>query len=201
MVRSNFRHLLEDQLKVFGDIGYSVKSKVLNASDFGVAQERKRIFLVGIRADFDVAYSFPNPTHGIGCTKPKLTIRDAIGQLPEWPEGEFYDMKFHWYYMSRDRRKNWEEQSRTIVANPRHMPLHPLSPLMVKHGHNDWRFDSDARARRFSYREAAALQGFDNLVFPITENMSLNKCYEVTGNAVPPPLFKAVADSLPNIWD
>ena len=37
MVRSNFLHLLEDQQRVFTEAGYKVKSKVLNAADFGVA--------------------------------------------------------------------------------------------------------------------------------------------------------------------
>jgi len=201
MVRKNFKHLLEDQLRVFEEAGYRVKAEVLIASDYGVAQDRKRIFIVGIRNGIDVEYEFPQPTHGVDEATPKVTIRDAIGHLPEWPEGEFYDLEFHWYYMSRDRRKDWEDQSKTIVANPRHMPLHPMSPIMVKHAHNDWRFAHEAPARRFSYREAAALQGFDNLIFPDTQLSSQNMRYTVVGNAVPPPLFQAVVQALPNVWD
>ncbi len=200
MVRKNYRHLLEDQFKEFSSSGYTVKAEVLNASDFGVAQERKRIFIVGIRNDIDAIYNFPQPTHGNNQLEDKVTIRDAIENLPEWPIGEFYDLDFHWYYMSRDRGKGWNEQSRTIVANPRHMPLHPMSPRMVKHGHNNWHFESEGRARRFSYKEAAALQGFENMTFPDTKRKSLNSCYTVVGNAVPPPLFQAVAEALPDIW-
>ena len=48
MVRRNFEHLLKDQFKVFEEAGYRVKSQILNASHFGVAQDRKRIFIVGI---------------------------------------------------------------------------------------------------------------------------------------------------------
>ena len=200
MIRSNFKHLLDDQFKEFQDAGYRVKAEVLTASDYGVAQNRKRIFIVGIRNDIDAEYEFPSPTHGVDDTTPKITIRDAIGHLPEWPEGEFYDSAFHWYYMSRNRRKGWEEQSNTIVANPRHMPLHPMSPAMIKYGDDDWRFSNDNPARRYSYREAAALQGFGDLVFPETESSSLNMRYTVVGNAVPPPLFEAVVKSIPDIW-
>ena len=200
MIRKNFQHLLKDQIRVFEEEGYRVMVEVLNASDFGVAQDRKRIFIVGMRRDMDVVFKFPTSTHGVGPGESKKTIRQAIGALPEWPEGEFYDQGFHWYYLSRNRRNNWEEQSRTIVANPRHMPLHPISPEMVKHGNNDWRFVRDTRARRFSYREAAALQGFNELKFPRTKHQNLNRCYEVVGNAVPPPLFKAIVKSIPDIW-
>lgn len=201
MIRKNFRHLLEDQLRVFKEAGYNVKANVLNAAEFGVAQERRRIFIVGIRNDFGVEYEFPTPSHGTGQQLPIVTIRDAIGDMPQWPEGEFYDLPFHWYYLSRDRRNGWDEASRTIVANPRHMPLHPMSPPMVKLEHNVWKFEHDAPARRFSYREAARLQGFGDLIFPETKYASQTQRYTVVGNAVPPPLFEAVAGALPNIWD
>jgi DNA (cytosine-5)-methyltransferase 1 len=202
MVRANFEHLLKDQISQFTNVGYNVKAKVLNSADFGVAQERKRIFIVGIKKNINVEYLFPPPTHGPTAKLEHKTIREAISDLPEWPEGEFYDLDFHWYYMSRDRRRGWDELSKTIVANPRHMPLHPLSPCLRKLEHNVWEFDSVGRARRFSYREAARLQGFSkNLVFPATKLASLNMRYTVVGNAVPPPLFEAVAKALPEIWD
>jgi DNA (cytosine-5)-methyltransferase 1 len=202
MVRKNFSHLLQDQLKVFTEAGYAVKYQVLNAADYGVAQQRKRVFIVGMRDDLGVEYNFPMPTHGVDRVHPYTTIRQAIGDLPEWPVGEFYDLDFHWYYLSRNRRQGWDDTSKTIVANPRHMPLHPVSPALKKLEHNVWQFDTDARARRFSFREAARLQGFArDFEFPDTEFGSLNMRYKVAGNAVPPPLFEAVASALPNVWD
>ncbi|EWD50634.1 DNA cytosine methyltransferase [Klebsiella pneumoniae] len=200
MVRSNFEHLLKDQFKVFEEAGYRVKSQILNASHYGVAQDRKRIFIVGIHEKFGIDFTFPEASYGDGL-KPFTTIRDAIGSMPEWPTGEFYDADFHWYYLSRNRRQSWEQVSKTIVANPRHMPLHPISPVLEKLGPDKWQFTSDSPARRFSFREAARLQGFGDLIFPDTERASMNMKYTVVGNAVPPPLFEAVAKALPNIWD
>ena len=200
MVRRNFRHLLDDQIKVFTAAGYRVKAEVLNAADFGVAQDRRRIFIVGLRSDLGQDYAFPVPTHG--GSAPQVTIGQALTGMPDWPEGEFYAREFHWYYLSRDRRRGWDEVSKTIVANPRHMPLHPMSPPLVKREHNVWQFEGEGRARRFSYREAARLQGFAcGLAFPDTAAGSLDMRYKVVGNAVPPPLFTAVAAALPNVWD
>ncbi|MCT1588448.1 DNA cytosine methyltransferase [Morganella morganii] len=200
MVRSNFEHLLKDQFKVFTEAGYKVKSKILNASHFGVAQNRKRIFIVGIHERFGVEYTFPQARYGDGLM-PYTTIKDAIGDLPKWPIGEFYDADFHWYYMSRNRRQGWDQISKTIVANPRHMPLHPISPELEKLGPDKWRFITDEPARRFSYHEAGRLQGFGDIIFPETERSTMNMRYTVVGNAVPPPLFEAVANNLPDIWD
>ncbi len=200
MMRSNFKHLLLNQVYRFRMAGYKVTGpEILNANDYGVAQTRKRIFLVGIRSDLGVRYEFPEPSHGDGKETPCLTQKDVIGELPLWPEGEFYNKEFHWYYLSRNRRRGWDQPSATILSNPRHLPLHPMSPPLVKHGHNDWRFQYDGPARRFSYREAALLQGFPH-DYIFSENGSLAMKYKAIGNAVPPPLFEAVARSLPDIW-
>ena len=200
MLRANNKRLLHNQLCRFRLAGYRVSGpELLDASKYGVAQTRKRIFLVGIRSDLGVRYSFPKPSHGNCTNKRCLTQRDIIWGMPSWPEGEFYDKDFHWYYLSRNRRRDWNQPSATILSNERHMPLHPSSPPLVKHAHNDWRFEYDGPARRLSFREAALLQGFpENFIFP--EDGSLSLKYKVIGNAVPPPLFSAVAKALPDIW-
>lgn len=203
MVRTNYRHLLLDQIKVFSELGYDVKSAVLNAADFGVAQERRRILIVGTRTDLGADFQFPDPTHGSERAQPYITIKEALRYMRHWPsEDEYYRRDFHWYYLSRDRRRGWHELSKTIVANPRHMPLHPISPPLRKLSHNVWKFENDGPARRFTYREAARLQGFDSdFAFPDTKMGSLDMRYKVVGNAVPPPLFAAVVKALPkSIW-
>ena len=83
--------------------GYRVKWSILNARDFGVAQHRRRVFLVGIRSDLSFEYEFPEATHGPGRRR-FVTQRNVIGNLPRWPAGEFNKESFHWYYLSRKRR-------------------------------------------------------------------------------------------------
>ena len=199
LLRADNQALFQHQLRNFRQAGYSVKWKVLNAADFGVAQERQRVIIVGIRTDLGQTYEYPAPTHGINAATPFVTIREALQGLPEWPEGEFNTEEFHWYYMSRNRRREWDEVSKTVVSRARHMPLHPMSPPLVYRGPNRYEFADDRPARRFSYREAACLQGFSrHMKFPETNGMYTR--YKVIGNAVPPPLFRAVAEALPDIW-
>lgn len=45
------------------DLKYNVISQVLNGANFGVPQRRNRVFIVGVRADLEIEYSFPLPTH------------------------------------------------------------------------------------------------------------------------------------------
>ena len=94
----------------------------------------------------------------------------------------FCDQDFHWYYLSRDRYRGWNEPSKTILANARHMPLHPMSPPLKKIGTDQWVFEGvPNKARRLSYKEAAALQDLGGWEFPDTVGL-LSK-YKVIGNA------------------
>jgi DNA (cytosine-5)-methyltransferase 1 len=203
MVHSNCEHLFANQITRFRMAGYIVSWKLLRATDFGVPQERMRLFFVGIRSDFNIRYSFPQPTHSLHARDDGRlwcpTIKDAIGDLPLWPRGEYDEQPFHWYYLSRNRYRGWGDVSKTIVANSRHVPLHPLSPRLVRLSTDEWKFTTKHPARRLSFREAARLQGFKrNLEFPDTAGLRTK--YRGIGNAVPPPIFREVAKALPDIW-
>lgn len=73
--------------KKFAELGYRISHKLINSSDYGVPQKRERIFIVGIRNDLKVSYTFPNPTHGTIKT-PKTVLNDVIDNI--WPDNEKY---------------------------------------------------------------------------------------------------------------
>lgn len=103
MARANYKHLLRNQVVRFRLAGYKLAGpEILNAYDYGVAQTRKRVFIVGIRSDIGVEYKFPEPTHGPKGKTPGLSQRKVLKGMPTWPQGEFYERDFHWYYLSRN---------------------------------------------------------------------------------------------------
>ncbi len=192
---SHNSHLLQNQLVRFRSAGYRVAWQVLNAKDFGLAQDRRRLFIVGIRSREDVTFEFPKPTHGDGPRqKPPRTLKDVIWHLRKAPPGSYNTEPFHWYYLSRNRRRTWSQQSTCIVAHWRHIGLHPDSPPLRRLGPDHWEFIRPGNARRLSYLEAAAIQGFpDPSAF---DQCSMALRFRAIGNAVPPPLFAVVAKSL-----
>lgn len=74
------QHLVEQR---FRDMGYQVCSKVLCASDYGVPQHRNRFFMVGNCLGIDFEFPLSLGT--------KITVRDAIEDLPELMNGQQVD--------------------------------------------------------------------------------------------------------------
>jgi len=185
--------LLRNQLVRFRAAGYSVSTRLLDAKDYGLAQERKRLFLVGIRSKERRRFVFPVATHGPGALS-RATLKSTIWDLRSAPSGSYNEEPFHWYYLSRNRRRTWGQQAQCVVAHWRHVGLHPSSPPLEKVGTDHWEFTREGRARRFSYLECAALQGFPK---PTAFGLgSVRQRFRAIGNAVPPPLFSVVAKAL-----
>ena len=82
--------IIEEQFfNIEGGIGYKIVGKeVLNAKNFGVPQNRERVFLVGIRNDLleNINWTYPIATHGDNLL-PYITICEAISDLPILEEG------------------------------------------------------------------------------------------------------------------
>jgi DNA (cytosine-5)-methyltransferase 1 len=198
MAYGDNRQLLNNQIRRYRLAGYRVSWQVLNAQDYGVAQNRRRVFIVGIRSDLDFAYTFPAPLRGANTGVRPVSQWDVLRGMPEWPVGDFDNEPFHWYYLSRNRRRDWDEPSSCIVGHWRHVPLHPMSPPLRRIDTDRWQFASDGPARRLAYLECAALQGFPR-EFRFQRG-SVRDRFQMIGNAVPPPLFKAVVSALHGLW-
>lgn len=192
-----FRQIKQD----FEAAGYRVYHQLVNARDYGVPQLRERVFLIGVRNDIDFVYHFPKPTHGqTSDLKPFVTLKEAIGDLEENP-GDVFEGSYSSIFMSRNRKKKWEEQSFTIQASGRQAPIHPSGLPMEKIEKDKWIFaDGEENNRRLSVKEIARIQTFpDWFTFSQGDNTSmskngrLNKVYKQIGNAVPVQLARIIA--------
>lgn len=185
----------------FEAAGYRVYHKLVNSRDYGAPQLRERVFLIGVRNDIDFEYEFPEPTHGEELyLKPYVTLKDAIGDLEDNP-GDYFTGSYSSIFMSRNRKKSWNEQSFTIQASGRQAPIHPGGFPMEKVDKNKWVFtDGEENNRRLSVKEISRIQTFPDW-FEFSDggnekgskNGRLNKIYKQIGNAVPVELARAIA--------
>lgn len=178
--------ILDAIVKDFERVGYRVSCKLLNAKNYKVPQNRQRVFFIGIRKDLDYKFVFPK---GYG---KKVTLREALADLPNPKPHEICNEPYSSRYMSRNRRRSWDNVSYTIPAMAKQVTLHPSSPKMIKIGRDQWAF-GEGQTRRFSWREAAVIQTFpQDLEFA----GNLTSKYRQIGNAVPVKLAEEIGFAL-----
>jgi len=196
MLAGRHSDALSNIINHFKYAGYNLNVQLLNAKDYDVPQDRKRLIFVGLRKDLDMTFVFPKKKQ----TAPHL--RNAIWDLKDnalqardknktngtdctVPNHEYMTGSFSTIYMSRNRVRSWDEVSFTIQAGGRHAPIHPQAPKMLHVEQDVKKFvEGDEHLyRRLSVRECARIQTFpDNFIFYYD---SLAAGYKMIGNAVP----------------
>ncbi len=192
-------------IEAFKQIGYNVVYKLLDAKNYGVPQERKRVIIIGYNERLGRTFEFPPEN------KKLITLKEAIDSLPQpaaakeknktnenlkIPNHEYMNGGFSTIYMSRNRVRSWDEQSFTIQAGGRHAPIHPQAPKMKSISHNKRIFvqGKEHLYRRLSVRECARIQTFpDDFVFYYKD---VADGYKMIGNAVPVKLAEALATEI-----
>jgi DNA (cytosine-5)-methyltransferase 1 len=180
--------------------GYATSTAILNAADYGVAQMRKRLIIVGVRGQTPLPFP-PIPTHGQRALlgeQPYRTSRDVLDDLPDVNEKAAHFIPNH---EPTEHSPGMLEVFRQLAPGTRdpkshHDRLHPdrpsytlragtgnFSPLRPIHYRHD---------RVISVRESARIQGFaDEFIWPYS--LPRLQQYRQVGNAVPPPLAQVVA--------
>lgn len=214
MLADRHSQAVKNIISMFEESGYNVTVTLVNAKDYGVAQERKRVFYIGFRKDLNINFEFPH-----GSTeddKKKITLRDIIWDLKDTAvparernqhnpnainNNEYFTGAYSPIFMSRNRVKSWDEQAFTVQASGRQCQLHPQAPKMVKVGKNDCRFveGKESLYRRMTIREVARVQGFpDSFRFIYTNT---NDAYKMIGNAVPVNLAYEIGKAIKAILE
>ena len=168
-------------LKDMSDIGYNIDWKILNASSFGVPQNRERVLFLGTRRGIkqNRQLKHPVPTHSINgdlYLKNTPTLWDSIKDLEKI---KIDSNKIHNHNCSKHKVKiNGYIGNRLTIKNK-------VSPTIVGRGGGTGGpviMPHPNTKRRLSVRETARIQVFpDDMKF----HGSTSSCYRQIGNAVP----------------
>lgn len=176
----------------FLDHAYSVRSIVLNAKDFGVPQNRERIYIVAFR-DEKAAAKFHFPL-GKEANRPLRPLSDFIDFDTKLDDKYYYTAARPFYgelvkditdgntiYQWRRQyvRANKSGVCPTLTANMG-MGGHNVPLIKAKHG-----------IRKLTPKECFALMGFSSPTFP--EGLAESRLYKQAGNAVVVPVIAALA--------
>ncbi|MCY7711285.1 DNA (cytosine-5-)-methyltransferase [Bacillus safensis] len=201
LLSKRHRSTFDGLLAKFSEIGYEVSWQLINAWDYGVAQKRERVFIVGTRKDLGFKFEFPKPLEGDYRT---AVLRDVIGDLPELNNDGYglrndekpYAHKIpdggNWRSLPEDeqkafmkgafysgggqttylRRMSMDEPGLTITASVLAKATCHLHPKEDKKS-----------PRRFTVRECLRIQSVpDTYVLP--DDISLSAKYRIVGNGI-----------------
>jgi len=209
MLASRHSEAVKNIINMFEECGYNVTVTLVNAKNYGVAQDRKRVFYIGFRKDLGVNFHFPDPT--TLNDESRVTLRDEIWDLKDDAipaldknhhnpdavlNNEYYVGSYSSIFMSRNRVRGWDEQAFTVQASGRQCQLHPQAPKMIKVDTDKYKFveGQENLYRRLTVREIARLQGFpDTFKFFYDK---LDDAYKMIGNAVPVNLAFIIANAI-----
>lgn len=212
MLSSKHGDAVYNILSLFEDANYNVSLTLVNASDYGVPQDRKRVFYIGFRKDLNIK-DFKLDLK----KQPKVPLKDVIWDLKDnvmpakelnktngedciVPNHEYMTGSFSTIFMSRNRVRSWDEPSFTIQAGGRHAPIHPQAPKMLLIEQNKRIFvpGQEYLYRRLSVRECARIQTFpDDFKFYYRD---IADGYKMVGNAVPVKLANQVAECIKKVF-
>lgn len=183
LLHKKHKIFFNDLIRLFEEAGYNVSWKLLNLWEYGVPQLRNRVFIVGIHKSLGKTFVFPEPIP----EEERTTLMDAIGDLPN-PDSyekeeldqvilnqkEYYKGGFSPRYLSRNRQKQWNEPSFTIVSQSRQLPLYPEPANFDIRKMSEY----DVKPpRRFTVRECLRLQTVPDW-FSFSDDIDVAKQYE-----------------------
>jgi DNA (cytosine-5)-methyltransferase 1 len=187
------------------ELGYAVHEQILNSRDFGVPQNRERIYVVAFRSDIDSSgFAFPGPSDS---TRTLQSIQE------ETPVSAKYYLSDTYVETLRRHRARHEAmghgfgyeirgwggvaaavvcggmgRERNLVIDRRQTDLTPVT-------HIRGRVNTEG-IRKLTPREWARLQGFpDTFRLPVADV----HLYRQFGNSVTVPVIKAVAERVKTV--
>ncbi|MCS1350373.1 DNA cytosine methyltransferase [Mechercharimyces sp. CAU 1602] len=200
LIGKRHRETFDSLITKFNEIGYRISWRLINAWDYGVAQKRERVFIVGIRRDLGFEFQFPEPDPADYRTQ---VLCDVIGDLPVPDQ--------NWNVKKPERKANMSAPSPTITTQfycqtveisnhdeksywtpksdysydqaNRVQSLSQPSNTIPAHHNSGQPIHPQSKPRRFTVRECLRIQSAPDW-YVIPEDLSLSAQYRIVGNGV-----------------
>ena len=170
------------------DLGYNVFHRVLNARDFGVPQNRERVFIVAINKKKLGSIGFEYPI-------PKKT-ETKLGDILESKVDDKYTISNKLWAGHKRRLREHRKKGNGFgysLFNSNSPYTSTISARYYKDGSEILIEQKEANPRKLTPREASRLQGFpESFKIPVSDNQA----YKQFGNSVAVPVIHAIAKNM-----
>lgn len=166
------------------ELGYKVSYNILNAKEFGLPQNRARIYIVGFKDNVD--FEFPEPP------KSKTKVWDILDEKVD----SKYTISDKLWAGHQRRKKEHEEKGNGFgysLFDEKSEYTSTISARYYKDGSEILIKQKGKNPRKLTPREAARLQGFpEDFIIPVSDAQA----YKQFGNSVAVPVIKALAKKI-----
>ena len=172
-------------VSILNELGYqTLESKVLNAKDFGLPQNRERIFIVGYKNH--VNFQFPEPP----------MIETKVGSILDKRVPEKYTISDKMWESAKRRKENYRKKGYGFgfsLFNRGSKYTSTISARYYKDGAEIWIDQKNKNPRKLTPNEARKLQGFpEDFAIPVSNVQA----YKQFGNSVSVPVIRAIAEKI-----
>ena len=178
-------------LEHLNNLDYAVDYKVLRAADFGVPQNRERIYIVGFDKNYfklseTFSFQYPKPSHK----------KTRLGDILEMNVDEKYTISDKLYQGHLRRKREHLIKGNGFgfsLFNEDSSYTNTISARYYKDGSEILIDQKGKNPRKLTPRECARLQGFpEYFIIPVSDTQA----YKQFGNSVAVPVVKAVAEEM-----
>ena len=168
--------------------GYKVFYEILKARDFGIPQNRERIYIVGF-LDHSINFEFPKPT----------ILPTRVGDILDDVVDEKYTISDK-LWSGHKRRKELNKLNGKGFGyglfNKESAYTNTISARYYKDGSEILIEQENKNPRKLTPREAVRLQGFpEEYIIPVSDAQA----YKQFGNSVAVPVIKAIATEMKKV--
>ena len=177
--------------QTLSELGYKIYAEVLNTKDYGIPQNRERIYIVAF-LDHDVDFKFPKKK------KLETTIHSFLDKKVD--EMFYYNDKPLYERIksdvtSRDTVYQWRRQ---YVRENKNNVCPTLTANMGTGGHNVPIILDKKGIRKLTPSECVKFQGFDD-EFQFPSDLALSHRYKQAGNSVTVSVIEQIAQEIENV--
>jgi len=184
LVGHNKGNTLKVIISTLESLGYNVFYKILNAKDFGVPQNRSRIYIIAFKDPID--FIFPEELH----------IKTRVGDILEDEVDPKYTISDTLWAGHQRRKKEHKEKGNGFgysLFDENSEYTNTISARYYKDGSEILIRQKNKNPRKITPREASKLQGFpDNFIIPVSDLQA----YKQFGNSVAVPVIRVLANKI-----
>ena len=190
-------------IRTLEELGYSVATQVLNSKNFGIPQNRERLFIVAWRTDLNLTFNFPlgidqNDTLIFDITDINNVKETRVGQILSNDQDPKYTISDKLYAGHLRRREEHAKKGNGFgfsSFNSDSIYTSTISARYYKDGSEILIEQKNKNPRKLTPREAANLQGYpNNYLIPVSDNQA----YKQFGNSVSAPVIQTIFSEINN---